>query len=90
MVATILFDKSTGSVKRKSAKNKTCFILGLDFPSLLTIVGKIYTQNRNRKAQCCLNSEGDDNDVEASQEHFRTPGSPLEGLKTMTRLVWTT
>ena len=50
MVATIFFDKSTGSVKRKSARNETCFILGLDFPSLLTIVGKIYSQNRNRMA----------------------------------------
>ena len=91
MDATIFFDKSTGSVKRKSARNKTSFILRLDFLSFLTIVGKIRAQNRNRKAQCCLNSEGDDNDVEASQEHLRTPGSVggVEDNVLVPRLVWT-
>ena len=84
MVATIFFDKSTGSVKRKSARNKTCFILRLDFLSVLTIVGKIRAQNRKRKAQYYLNSEGDDNEVEALQEHLRRPGSVgVEGSKTI-------
>ena len=91
MVATISFDKSTGSVKRKSARNKTCFILGLDFLSFLTMVGKIRAQNRNRKAQCCLNSEGDDNDLEASQVHLRRPSSVgrREDNVLAPRLVWT-
>ena len=91
MDATKFLDKSTGSVKRKSAGNKTLFILSLDFLSFLTIVGKIRAQNRNRKAQCCLNSEGDDNDVEASQEHLRTPGSVggVEDNVLVPRLVWT-
>ena len=39
------------------------------------MVGKIRAQNRNRKAQCSLNSEGYDNEVDASQEHLRRPGS---------------
>ena len=88
MVATIFFDKSTGSVKRKSARNN---IFSLDFLSFLTIVDKIRAQNRNRKAQCCLNSEGDDNDVEASQVHLRRPGSVggLEDNVLAPRLVWT-
>ena len=91
MVATIFFDKSTGSVKRKSARNKTFFVLGLDFLSCLTMIGKIRAQNRNRKAQCCLNSEGDDNDLEASQVHLRRPGSVgrLEDNILEPRLVWT-
>ena len=91
MVATIFLGKSTGSVKRKSARNKTCFILGLDFLSFLTIDGKIRAQNRNRKAQCCLNSEGDDNDVEASQVHLRRPGSVGRRKDNVLapRLVWT-
>ena len=88
MVATIFFDKSTWSVKRKSARNKAFFILSLDFLSFLTIVGKIRAQNRNRKAQCCLNSEGGDNEVE---EHLRRPCSVggLEDNVLAPRLVWT-
>ena len=89
MVATIFVDKSTGSVKRKSARNKAFFILSLNFLSVLTMIGKIRAQNR--KAQCCLNSEGDDNDLEASQEHLRRPGTVgrLEDNILAPRLVWT-